>query len=109
MKLLMTATCLSLLAGCTFSSVERAATTEFEMVAENEWIMRAGTAANYKPDSTKAEATRLKWLSEYLASNNCPKYEISSRVWTKTPTDNFMKTGFSESVGTMIYKGTCKR
>jgi len=81
--------------------------TDFEMTSQKSWTMKVQTASNYKPNDEKAEKIRISWLAQFTHENKCPDFEITSRVWTKSPTDNFIQTGFSDSVGKLVYKGTC--
>lgn len=82
--------------------------TQFQLVEPGVWTMSAGTAANYPPESEKAESIRMGWIDQYVRANGCTTFEVESRSWTKTPTDNFLVTGPSESVGRVYYKGTCR-
>lgn len=100
---------LVLLAGCaTVHKMDRQMMTDFQMIAPGQWAMSATTAANYPVDSEKAEAIRIEWIGQHIRANGCTTFQVDSRNWTKTPTDNFMVTGASENVGKMYYKGTCQ-
>lgn len=94
------------LAGC--ASIDRPVLSHFEMT-DSGWNMTAKTAANYAPDSESAEKARLGWIKQYTEANGCKGFEVISRRWTKEPTGNFVQTGFSESMGSLAYTGTCQR
>lgn len=87
---------------------DRPSLSDFEMT-DTGWRMTAKTAANYAPDSESAEKTRLGWIKQYTEANGCKGFEVTSRCWTKDPTGNCVQTGFSESVGSLTYVGTCQR
>ncbi|MBH2008223.1 MAG: hypothetical protein I8H71_00850 [Xanthomonadaceae bacterium] len=94
------------LAGC--ASFDRDAMAQFTMLTASEWQMSVQTAANYKPDSADAERTRMGWIDQFASVNGCQAPVVVGRIWTKAP-DNFMRTGFSDSVGRLLYRGTCGR
>lgn len=93
--------------GC--ATLDRSSVSRFEMVTDTSWKMWARTASNYAPDSERAEAIRMSWIQKYVEANGCKTYQIVDRRWTKEPTDNFMQSGFSSSVGELAYTGTCVR
>lgn len=98
------------LAGCaTAHKWDRATMTRFEMTGADTWRMTATTAANYPPESEKAEAIRLGWIDQHAQANDCAAPEVTERRWTAMPTDSFSRTGTSKSVGTLIYEGRCAR
>ena len=99
-----------LLTGCAaIHKIDRDVLTQFEMEADDTWRMTARTAANYPVESEKAEGIRMQWLDDHLRANGCRDHEVTERVWTKAPTDNFINTGFSKNVGVLVYHGTCIR
>lgn len=89
------------------ATIDRSTVSNFQMTSSNTWIFKAKTAINYKKDDPDHEKIRINWLNQYTSANNCPNYKITSRVWTKEPTDNFIRTGFSDDVGLLVYKGEC--
>lgn len=88
---------------------DRNSMTKFEMTSSETWRMTVTTAANYPPQSEKAEAIRQNWILDHARANGCREVVVKDRVWTKQPTDTFSRTGFSDSVGTLSYTGTCLR
>lgn len=96
-----------LLSGC--ATLDRSSESRFEMVSDTSWRMWARTASNYAPDSERAEAIRMDWIQTYVEANGCRSFQVVDRRWTKEPTDSFMRTGLSSSVGALTYTGTCER
>jgi len=104
-KIIKTFVTILLISSC--ASHDRMLMTDFEMTSQESWTMKVQTASNYKPNDEQAEEIRINWLTQFTQENKCSGFEITSRVWTKSPTDNFIQTGFSESVGKLVYKGIC--
>lgn len=105
--IVMVACFASALVGC--ATLDRSSESRFEMVTDTSWRLWARTASNYAPDSERAEAIRLGWIQKYTEANGCRSFKVTDRRWTKEPTDNFMRTGFSESMGALVYTGSCER
>ena len=103
----------SAIGGCaTVHKMDRGMMSKFEMLSPTEWRMTASTAASYPPESAKAEAIRKEWIEQYTKTNGCSSFTVSNRIWTKTPSDSVVASGFSkftDSVGTLLYTGTCDR
>ena len=92
---------LCLLAAC--SSVDRLAMTEFRPIGDSAFEYKAKADAMYPDDTVSAEATRLKWLKQYLEDNGyCPTgYEITERL---------VVTRFQGLLGNLVdifYTGRC--
>lgn len=95
------------LVGC--ATLDRSTESRFEMVTDSSWRLWARTSSNYAPDSERAEAIRMGWIRTYTEANDCRSFQVTDRRWTKEPTDNIVRTGFSQSMGALVYTGTCER
>jgi len=109
MRLIALAAIAAALAGCqTVRTFDRDLMSRFEMTGPDAWTMTVTTAANYPADSEKHEAIRIGWIGDFARANGCAEFEVTDRQLTRAPTDNFMRTGTSDQVGTLRYTGACR-
>ena len=90
------------IAGC--ESRDRAALTQFVPEADGTFMFQASTGATYPLDSAEGEATRLRWLDQYIRENAVcggGEYEVTER------TPIFVASAWLEDNYRVIYRGRC--
>ena len=91
-----------IIAGC--ESRDRPVLTEFVPESDGTFMFQASTGLTYPLNSEDAEATRLRWLDQYIRENSvCSggEYEVTER------TPIFVASAWFEDNYRVIYRGRC--
>ena len=77
--------------------------TQFTPEADGTFTYRARAGGTYRLDDPEAEATRIRWLAQYLGDNGlCANgYEITDRETV------VVTTGMFGGMQDVIYRGEC--